>query len=178
MSDRTPEPDATPAGFGGLFESAQQALSAQADAAQQVVEGTAGGGVVRVTMTGQGEVTSVTLAPEVVDPGDIDMLQDLIVAALHDAGLKVTDLQREAMGALGGFDLSGLGEMLGGLTGAPSAADDVPGDLHDDGVLDLDGDPVGGRDDRGGTGDVAGGPDANTAPDVGGDEASGTAGGR
>jgi DNA-binding protein YbaB len=73
-------------------------------------------------MTGNGEVRSVTLAPEVVDPDDIDMLQDLIVAALHDAGHKVTDLQRQALGALGGLDIGGLGEMLGGLGGGPGRA--------------------------------------------------------
>ena len=109
-------------GLGGLLESAQQAFSAQAQAAQQVVEGSAGGGVVTVAMTGSGEVTAVTLAPEVVDPDDVEMLQDLIVAALHDAGLKVTDLQRQALGALGDLD---LGDMLGGPTGGAGA--DGPG---------------------------------------------------
>ena len=47
------------------------------------------------------------------------MLQDLIVAALHDAGVKVTALQRDALGALGGLDLDGLGGALGGLLGGP-----------------------------------------------------------
>ena len=98
---------------GGLLESAQQAVSAQARAADEVVEGTAGGGVVTVEMTGSGEVRSVTLSRDVVDPDDVDMLQDLIVAALHDAGLKVTALQRQALGALGDLDLGGLGGMLG-----------------------------------------------------------------
>jgi nucleoid-associated protein EbfC len=98
--------------LGGLLESAQQALTAHAQAAEQVVTGTAGGGVVTVEMTGAGEVRSVTLAPEVVDPADIDMLQDLIVAALHDAAHQVTELQRKALGALGG-----LGDILGGIPG-------------------------------------------------------------
>jgi nucleoid-associated protein EbfC len=141
-------PDATGGGLGGLLESAQQAFSAQEQAARQVVEGTAGGGVVSVTMTGSGEVTSVTLAPEVVDPGDIEMLQDLIVAALHDAGLKVTELQRQALGALGGLDLGGLGDMLGGLTGGASGAGtdeaiDVGGHAADD---DAGGGPDAGGD--------------------------------
>jgi DNA-binding YbaB/EbfC family protein len=99
--------------LGGLLESAQQAVSAQARAADEVVEGTAGGGVVTVEMTGSGEVRSVTLSRDVVDPDDVEMLQDLIVAALHDAGLKVTALQRQALGALGDLDLGGLGGMLG-----------------------------------------------------------------
>ncbi|MGH9114065.1 MAG: YbaB/EbfC family nucleoid-associated protein [Acidimicrobiales bacterium] len=108
--------------LGGLLESAQRAASAQARAAEEVVEGTAGGGVVTVEMTGTGEVRSVTLSPDIVDPDDIDMLQDLIVAALHDAGLKVTALQREALGALGDLDLGDLDlGGLGGMFGAPGS---------------------------------------------------------
>jgi len=95
--------------LGGLLESAQSALAAQAEAAEQIVEGSAGGGVVRVEMSGAGEFQSVTIDPEVVDPGDVEMLQDLVLAALHDASAKVTALQREALGAFGGLDLGGLG---------------------------------------------------------------------
>jgi nucleoid-associated protein EbfC len=100
--------------LGGLLESAQQALSAQAAAANEVIEGSAGGGVVTVEMTGSGEVRAVRLAPEIVDPADIEMLQDLIVAALHDAGAKVAELQHRALGAFGGIDLGGLGDIFGG----------------------------------------------------------------
>ena len=114
-----------------LLASAQEAMAAQAEAANRTVEGTAGGGVVRVTMTGGGEVTAVTLAPEVVDPDDIEMLQDLIVAALHDAGGKVVDMQRQALGALGQIDLgSAFGGLFGGAGGptdATDAIDDVDG---------------------------------------------------
>jgi nucleoid-associated protein EbfC len=110
-----PGADASAAGgFGDLLASAQQAMSAQAEAAAQVVEGSAGGGVVTVEMTGAGEVRAVRLSPEVVDPAEVEMLQDLIVAALHDAALQVTELQRQALGAFGGLDLGGLGDMLGG----------------------------------------------------------------
>jgi nucleoid-associated protein EbfC len=101
-----------------LFASAQEALAAQAEAAEQVVEGTAGGGVVKVQMTGGGEVTSLTLSPEVVDPTDIEMLQDLILAALRDAGTKAAELQRQAMGALGQIDLGALGGLFG--SGGPA----------------------------------------------------------
>jgi DNA-binding YbaB/EbfC family protein len=113
--------------LGGLLASAQQAMSAQAEAARTSVEGSAGGGVVTVTMTGTGEVTDVTIAPEVVDPDDVEMLQDLIVAALHDAGLKVTEMQREAMGALGGLDIGSLGDMFGGLAGGGGTDPDDAG---------------------------------------------------
>ena len=98
--------------FGGLLESAQQALSAQAEAAEQVVTGTAGGGVVSVEMTGGGEVRSVTLVPEVVDPDDVEMLQDLIVAALHDAG--PPGHRAPAPGAR-----RAGGDILGGMPGLP-----------------------------------------------------------
>jgi nucleoid-associated protein EbfC len=109
--------------LGGLLESAQAAFSAQARAAEQIVEGSAGGGVVRVEMTGAGEVRSVTLAAEVVDPDEVEMLQDLIVAALHDAAARVTALQREALGAFGDLDLGGLG----GLGGLPGSSGGGPG---------------------------------------------------
>jgi nucleoid-associated protein EbfC len=116
-----PEPGAVPGlgDLGGLLESAQEAFSAQARAADEIVTGSAGGGVVTVEMAGTGEVRSIKLAREVVDPEDIEMLQDLIVAALHDAGAKVTALQRDALGALGGLDIDGLGGALGGLLGDP-----------------------------------------------------------
>ena len=119
--------------LGGLLESAQAAFSAQARAAEQVVEGSAGGGVVTVEMTGAGEVRSVSLAPEVVDPDEVEMLQDLIVAALHDAAARVTALQREALGAFGDLDLGGLGSGglggggLGGAGGTGGAGGPLPG---------------------------------------------------
>jgi nucleoid-associated protein EbfC len=103
--------------LGGLLESAQEALAAQAEAANEVVEGSAGGGVVRVTMTGTGEVEAVSIDPEVVDPEEVEMLQDLVVAALHDATAKVAEIQRQALGAFGGFDIGGLGGPSGGPAG-------------------------------------------------------------
>lgn len=72
----------------------------QEELAQTPVEGTAGGGVVKVTVNGANQVLSVELAPEVVDPDDIEMLQDLIVAAANDAINNVQKLSEERMGAL------------------------------------------------------------------------------
>jgi len=112
-------PDLPGANPMDLLASAQEAMAAQVEAASRTVEGSAGGGVVRVTMTGGGEVTGVTLAPEVVDPSDIEMLQDLILAALRDANVQVVELQREAMGSFGGLDLgSALGDLFGGGGGS------------------------------------------------------------
>ena len=84
----------------------QQLLDAQARAAEQVVEGQSGGGVVRVRVTGGFDFQQVTIDPSVVDPSDVTMLEDLVHAAVRDAVAKVNALNQEAMGGLalgGGF---------------------------------------------------------------------------
>ena len=100
--------------FGALMEQASnmqsQMLAAQQQAAETVVEGVAGGGVVRVAVTGGFDFRSVTIAPEAVDPDDVEMLQDLVLAALNHAIEQINDLQRGSLD-LGGLDLGGL---LGG----------------------------------------------------------------
>jgi DNA-binding YbaB/EbfC family protein len=88
----------------------QQLLDAQADAAEQVVEGHAGGGAVRVSVTGGMEFQSVVIDPAAVDPDDVEMLQDLVLAAVRDATAKASELSQQAMG---GLDLGGLGGLLG-----------------------------------------------------------------
>jgi DNA-binding YbaB/EbfC family protein len=88
----------------------EQLMEAQASAAEQVVEGQAGGGVVKVTVTGGMEFQSVHIEPDAVDPDDVAMLEDLVLAAIHDAVGKVNDLSQQAMG---GLDLGGLGGLLG-----------------------------------------------------------------
>ena len=87
----------------------EQLMAAQAEAAEQVVEGHAGGGVVTVEVTGGMDFRKVTIKPEAVDPDDVEMLEDLVLAAIHDAMTKVQELQQQAMG-----DLGGLGGLLGG----------------------------------------------------------------
>ena len=87
----------------------EQLMEAQAAAAEQVVEGQAGGGVVRVTVTGGMEFQSVVIDPDAVDPDDVDMLQDLVLAAVRDAVHKASELSQQAMG---GLDLGGLGGLL------------------------------------------------------------------
>jgi DNA-binding YbaB/EbfC family protein len=93
--------------LGGLLAQAQQMMAAQAEAAEREVEGVAGGGVVRIRATGTGQMLGVTIAPEVVDPTDVAMLEDLVLAALHDVNAQLLEVQREAMGPLG--DLFGGG---------------------------------------------------------------------
>ena len=87
-------------------------MEAQAAAAQEVVEGQAGGGAVKVRVTGGMDFQSVQIDPAAVDPDDVEMLQDLVLAAIHDAVAKANQVSREAMGSL---DLGGLGGGLGGL---------------------------------------------------------------
>lgn len=93
--------------LGGIFDSFQKVQEARS----QTYEGHAGGGAVVVRATGDLQFESVTIAPEVVDPSDVEMLQDLVLAALHDLASTMAEAQQEAMGALGGLDLGGL---LGG----------------------------------------------------------------
>ncbi len=89
----------------------QQLAEAQAELAESEVSGTAGGGLVTVTMTGGGEVRSVKIDPNAVDPDDVETLEDLVVAALTNAGDNVRKLAEEKMGPL----TQGLGGMGGGL---------------------------------------------------------------
>ncbi|MDQ2648477.1 MAG: YbaB/EbfC family nucleoid-associated protein [Actinomycetota bacterium] len=96
-----------PDALGGLLAQAQQMMEAQAQAAEQEVEGVAGGGVVRIRATGTGQVLGVSISPEAVDPDDIAMLEDLVLAALHDVNARLAEIQRAAMGPLG--DLLGGG---------------------------------------------------------------------
>jgi nucleoid-associated protein EbfC len=88
----------------------EQLLAAQAELASAEVTGQAGNGLVRVTMTAAGEVRSVRIDPKVVDPEDVDTLQDLLVGALQDAARAAQQMQAEKMGPLAG----GLGD-AGGL---------------------------------------------------------------
>lgn len=92
----------------------QQLLEAQAEVASEVVEGHAGGGAVRISVTGGFEFVAVHLDPGAVDAGDVEMLQDLILAALHDASAKVNELNGRAVGGLGQV-MEGLGGAFGGL---------------------------------------------------------------
>ncbi|HVM39943.1 MAG TPA: YbaB/EbfC family nucleoid-associated protein [Acidimicrobiia bacterium] len=88
--------------------------AAQEALAEETVEGTAGGGMVTAVVTGSGELRSVEINPEVVDPDDVEMLQDLVVAAVTDANRKAAALQQERLGGIaGGLDTGGLGGLLG-----------------------------------------------------------------
>jgi nucleoid-associated protein EbfC len=80
----------------------QKLLEAQHRLANAEVHGQAGGGLVKVVVKGSGEVVAVELDPKVVDPGDIETLQDLIVGAMVDASKQVTRMAQEQLGSLAG----------------------------------------------------------------------------
>ena len=94
----------------------EQLMTAQAELAAAEVVGQAGNGLVQVTTTATGEVRAVRIDPQVVDPEDVETLQDLVVGALQDAARAAQELQAEKMGPLtgalgggGGLGLPGLG---------------------------------------------------------------------
>ncbi len=82
-------------------------VQSELEAAQ--VDGSAGGGVVNATVTGKGEVVSITIDPSAVDPNDVEMLQDLVVAAVNDALRASRELAEEKMAAVtGGLKIPGM----------------------------------------------------------------------
>ncbi len=91
----------------------EQLMAAQAELADAQVEGSAGGGMVKATVSGSGELVSLTIDPSVVDPEDVETLTDLVVAAVRDANRAAQELTAEKMGplagGLGGMGLPGLG---------------------------------------------------------------------
>lgn len=82
---------------------------AQEELGEKRVEGTAGGGMVTVIVTGHKEIVDVVIKPDVVDPDDIDMLQDLVLAATNDALKKAEELTNQTMGQFTkGMNLPGM----------------------------------------------------------------------
>ncbi len=104
-------------GKGGLGNMMKQVQEMQAkmqqmqqELAEMEVEASAGGGMVKVVVNGKSEIQSITIDPEVVDPDDVEMLQDLIVAAIKQATEKAQEVQSEHMSQItGGMNLPGLG---------------------------------------------------------------------
>ncbi len=87
----------------------QDLAAAQEELANATVEGSAGGGLVKATVTGSGELTELLIDASVVDPDDIETLQDLVVAAVRDATHSAAELAQQAMAPLtGGLGLPGM----------------------------------------------------------------------
>ncbi len=101
-------------GFGNLARMAQQMQAemarVQGELETMQLEGTAGGGAVSAVVTGKQELVSVTIDPSVVDPDDVEMLQDLVTAAVNDALRAARQVAEEKLGAVtGGLRIPGLG---------------------------------------------------------------------
>ena len=92
----------------------QELLAAQEELAAEEVSGTAGGGLVTAVVTGSGELRSLTIDPSVVDPDDVETLQDLVVAAVRDGIRAAQELAGQRMGPLT-QGLGGMGGLGGGL---------------------------------------------------------------
>jgi nucleoid-associated protein EbfC len=97
----------------------QKLLEAQQQLANAEVHGQAGGGLVKVVVKGSGQVVAVQIDPKVVDPGDIETLQDLIVGAMADASKQVTKMAQERLGSLAGG--------MGGPPAPPAPPAQMPG---------------------------------------------------
>jgi DNA-binding YbaB/EbfC family protein len=102
--------------FGNPAKMMQQVQQMQADMARvqeelgaMTVDGTAGGGAVTATVTGHGQLVGVTISKDVVDPDDVEMLQDLVTAAVNDGLNRVKQVTEEKMGQVtGGLSIPGL----------------------------------------------------------------------
>jgi DNA-binding YbaB/EbfC family protein len=99
--------------IGKLLKQAQQMQAKmaqmQAELAEKSVEASAGGGMVKVVMNGRHEVVSVSIDPEVVDPQDVEMLEDLVAAAVTEAANRVEEMVKDEMSSItGGMPLPGM----------------------------------------------------------------------
>ena len=100
-------------GMGNLMKQAQQMqqriLKLQGELAQRTVEASVGGGMVTVAVNGKSEVLRIKIEPQVVDPDDVEMLEDLVVAGVNEALRKAQDMVAEEMSKLtGGLKIPGL----------------------------------------------------------------------
>jgi DNA-binding YbaB/EbfC family protein len=89
----------------------EEMAKAQEELKNERVEATSGGGTVKVVMTGELQVIEVVIAPGAVDPDDVELLQDLVLAAFNEALRSAQELQQRKLGAATG----GLGDLAGGL---------------------------------------------------------------
>ncbi len=100
-------------GMGNMMKQAQKLqskmLKMQEELAGRTVEASAGGGMVKVEANGRQQIVSIAIDPEVLDPEDVDMLQDLVLAAVNDALTKSQEMVSSEMGKLtGGMNIPGL----------------------------------------------------------------------
>ncbi|MCP4745488.1 MAG: YbaB/EbfC family nucleoid-associated protein [Desulfobacteraceae bacterium] len=100
-------------GMGNMMKQAQKLQSKmmklQEELGDRTVETTAGGGMIKVVANGRNQIVSLNIEKEVVDPDDVEMLQDLVLAAVNDALTKAQEMVAGEMGKItGGFNLPGI----------------------------------------------------------------------
>jgi len=100
-------------GLGGMMKQVKQIqdnmAKAQDELAAAVIEATSGGGMVKVILTGKRELVEITIDPQVIDPEDAEMLQDLVCTAVREALTKAKEMETEIMaGATGGIHIPGM----------------------------------------------------------------------
>ncbi len=125
-----------PPNLNKMLEQAQkmqdEMAAAQEKLKEERVEASAGGGMVKVVATGEGLLESITIEPDAVDPEDVELLQDMVMAAVNEAMRQADQVREKATaGAQGDFDpsamLGDLGGLLGGGGGAPGGG--LPGGM-------------------------------------------------
>ncbi len=111
-----------------LSQMQEQMQKAQEEIENRIAKGTAGGGAVAVEIDGAYKVRSIKIEPDVIDPDDVSMLEDLIAAAVNEALTQVQGFHAENVAGLtGGLDLGSLGLNIPGLPGAGGAPGGMPG---------------------------------------------------
>ena len=107
-------PGGAKGGLAGQLQAMQeQMVEAQEALGDKTVEISSGGGAVTVVMSGHQKLQSITIAPEVVDPEDVEMLQDLIIAAINEAVEASQNLAADELGSItGGLNVPGLSGLL------------------------------------------------------------------
>ena len=100
-------------GMGNMMKQAQKLqskmLKLQDELAEKTVEASAGGGMIKAVANGRQQIVAITIEKEVVDPDDVEMLQDLVLAAVNDALNKAQEMVSQEMGKLtGGFNIPGM----------------------------------------------------------------------
>ena len=107
-----------PPNLNKMLEQMQnEMLAAQEKLKEEKVDASAGGGMVKVVVTGEGRLESITISPDAVDPEDVELLQDMVLAATNEALRQAEDLREKAMSGAAGMDPMAALESLGGLGG-------------------------------------------------------------
>jgi len=124
-----------PPNLQNMLKQAQEMEAKMAEAQEalkeQVIDASTGGGMVKVTATGDGKLTSLTISPEAVDPDDIELLQDMVLAAINEVLRQTEELREKTVSGAAGFDPA---EALGALGGLGGLGGGMPGGMPQGGI--------------------------------------------